>query len=63
MSEFEKIKPQSWVVISHEGREIAGRVVMSSPTVGGWVGNFGGPHGTPYVITEENFVRRGRKCY
>lgn len=38
--------------------KVSGRAVMKG-TFGNWVINTGGPHGTPAIATEENFVGFG----
>lgn len=40
-----------------EWKEASGRATMLGPA--GWVLNMGGPHGTPGVCTDKNFVRIG----
>lgn len=61
---YSQIKPRSkitflvyagWGRNGAEYKEKTGQVVMSGPH--GWVVNGGGPHGTPYVVNEKNFVR------
>ena len=43
-----------------EYKEKAGRAVMRS-SVGGWVLNGGGKHGTPVLVDADNFVTASRK--
>jgi|TARA_Y100000296_G_C5123816_1_gene231792 hypothetical protein len=61
---FDDIKPRSLVTflipngIGRNGveyKEKSGRAVMKGPH--GWVINGGGRHGTPHVVSEENFVK------
>lgn len=48
------------VVENREYKKKTGRAVMRSSPVKGWVVNGGGRHGTPYVVSEENFVHATR---
>jgi hypothetical protein len=43
-----------------EYKEATGKAVMRGLIPGSWVLNMGGPHGTPGVATEKNFVRARR---
>lgn len=60
---FEDIRPHAQITflipngIGRDGVEYkrkTGRAVMHGPA--GWVVNGGGPHGTPYVVTEANYL-------
>lgn len=63
-SNYEDIRPQSTVFatihngIGRDGPEqkmVFGRAVMCGSC--GWVINVGGRHGTPHVVTADNFVK------
>jgi hypothetical protein len=56
---FHEIQPGDRVtILTPQGQERSGRAVMRS-SYGGWVLNMGGAHGTPGIVSEENFVRVG----
>ncbi len=64
-SVFSDIKPHDRVTIlvpngigrnGQEWKEATGRVVMRSPSIGGWVLNMGGRYGTPGLASPENTV-------
>lgn len=63
---FKDIRPHDLITIqvpgglSRHGREyhrVSGHVVMNGPA--GWVINTGGPHGTPKIASEDNFIGFG----
>lgn len=64
---FEQIKhgdkvtilvPNGFGRFGQEWKEKTGRVIMRGPA--GWVLNMGGPHGTPGIASERNFVKAVR---
>lgn len=58
-SVYNDIKPGSQVTMRTEhGSELTGRAMMKGPA--GWVLDLGGPHGTPGIVDQENFVRIGK---
>ena len=43
-------------IVNRFGQEHSGRAVMRS-SIGGWVLNMGGPHGTPGLADDSNITR------
>mgnify|MGYP000638318562 CR=1 FL=1 len=53
---FEDIRPGDRIqYVDPRGVVRIGRVVMRSPSIGGWTVNLGGAHGTPGLVDETNF--------
>lgn len=59
-SAFDAIKPGSRVTIkTPQGQTRRGKAVMYNSKIDGWVLNMGGRHGTPGIVTRDNFVALG----
>ncbi len=57
MTLMQAIRPGDRVtIVDRFGQQHTGRAVMRS-SVGGWVLNMGGPHGTPGLADESNTVK------